>query len=104
MIRLTDEQWERIRQIGVLLPFLEDDPVSRARVAALREGLQNAGWTEGRNTRFDVRWTSTDPERIKADADDLAGLRPDVIVTGSNLVTTISRSCSDQPAIRLNPA
>ena len=89
-----------LKRIGVLLPFPEGDPLSQARVAALREGLQNAGWSEGRNARFDVRWTSTNPERIKVDAGELAGLRPDVIVTGSNLVTTIaSQLISDIPIV-----
>jgi hypothetical protein len=79
------QQGERMRRIGVLLPFSEGDPLSRARVVALREGLQNAGWSDGRNARFDFRWTSTDPDQIKDDAANLADLRPDVIVTGSNL-------------------
>jgi hypothetical protein len=53
------QQGERMRRIGVLMPLLADDPVGQARFAALREGLEKLGWTEGRNIRIDTRWTTT---------------------------------------------
>ena len=53
------EQGERMGRIGVLMPLAADDPVGQARIAALREGLEKLGWTEGRNIRIDIRWMTT---------------------------------------------
>jgi len=54
------QQPDRIRRVGVLIPLLAaDDPVGQARIAALREGLEKLGWTEGRNIRIDIRWMTT---------------------------------------------
>ena len=40
---------DRVRRIGVLTAFAEDDPEIRARLAAFRQGLEKRGWSEGRN-------------------------------------------------------
>src|SRR5215469_6570486 len=47
---------ERVRRIGVLMSTTADDPEGQARIAALHQGLQEWGWTLGRNARIDVRW------------------------------------------------
>ena len=52
------QQGERVRRIGVLMPLAADDPLGQARIAALREGLEKLGWTEGRNIRIDTRWAA----------------------------------------------
>src|SRR6266567_2489681 len=52
------QQPDRVRRIGVLMGFAENDSQTQAMVAAFREGLQKLGWTEGRNTRIDTRWTT----------------------------------------------
>jgi len=49
------QQPERIRVIGVLISTAADDPEGQARIAAFRQGLQELGWTEGRNVRIDTR-------------------------------------------------
>jgi putative ABC transport system substrate-binding protein len=88
------------KRIGVLMPFAESDPSAQARVAALRQGLQKAGWIEGRNARLEVRWASADLERMRIDAAELADWAPDIIVTGSNVMTTIvSRQFHDVPIV-----
>jgi putative tryptophan/tyrosine transport system substrate-binding protein len=76
---------ERVRRIGVLWPYPEADPDSRSRIVSLRRALQDLGWTEGRNLRFDYRWgaSADDRDRIRADAMELVALAPDVIVAGS---------------------
>ena len=51
------QQGDRIRRIGVLMGFAENDQNWQARLTALRTVLQERGWTDGRNVRFDVRWT-----------------------------------------------
>ena len=46
------QQPERIRRIGVLVPYAENDPEAKARFAAFLQGLQQLGWTDGRNVRI----------------------------------------------------
>jgi ABC-type uncharacterized transport system substrate-binding protein len=82
------QQGERMRRIGVLMPFAADDPVGQARIAAFREGLEKLGWTEGRNIRIDTRWTSTgDVESMQRFAKELVALQPDLILTQSTPIT-----------------
>jgi putative ABC transport system substrate-binding protein len=50
------QQGERMRRIGVLMSVAADDPESPVRVAAFEQGLQQLGWTAGRNVRIDYRW------------------------------------------------
>jgi putative tryptophan/tyrosine transport system substrate-binding protein len=59
------QQPERIRRIGVLLNSAADDPAAQSRLTAFLQGLQQLGWTHGRNVRIDIRWGADDPERIR---------------------------------------
>jgi putative tryptophan/tyrosine transport system substrate-binding protein len=77
------QQVERMRRIGVLMPFAADDPEAKARLAAFYQGLQQLGWTDGRNVRIDVRWGSGEPERIRRYATELVALAPDVILAST---------------------
>jgi putative tryptophan/tyrosine transport system substrate-binding protein len=82
------QQGERMRRIGVLMPLAADDPIGQARIAALREGLEKLGWTDGRNIRIDIRWTTTaDVESMQRFAKELVALQPDLIVTQSTPIT-----------------
>ena len=74
------QQDERIRRIGVLLPTAADDPESLARVGAFLQGVQELGWTDGRNVRIEYRWGSGNAERIQKSAAELVALAPDVIL------------------------
>lgn len=73
-------QPESIRRIGVLMPATADDPVFQARFGAFHQGLQEAGWTIGRNVRIDTRWASSDAADIRRHAVELVELAPDVIL------------------------
>jgi putative ABC transport system substrate-binding protein len=55
------QQADRMRRIGALLNLAADDPMGQARVAAFVQGLQAAGWSDGRNVRIDTRWAAADP-------------------------------------------
>jgi putative tryptophan/tyrosine transport system substrate-binding protein len=82
------QQPDRMRRIGVLMPLAADDPLGQARVAALREGLEKLGWTEGRNIRIDIRWMTTgNVESMQRFAKELVAQQPDLILTQSTPIT-----------------
>ena len=49
------QQRERMRRIGVLMSAMPDDPSQMTYLSALMQGLQELGWTIGRNVRVDYR-------------------------------------------------
>ena len=61
------QQPERVRRIGLLMGTA-DDPEGQARVIALKQGLQELGWTEGRNIQIETRFGGADVGRIRAHA------------------------------------
>jgi putative ABC transport system substrate-binding protein len=75
------QQPDRMRRIGVLTGLAADDPDAQARYAAFVKGLQQLGWTDGRNVRIDARWGAGDADDIRKYAAELAALAPDVILT-----------------------
>jgi putative ABC transport system substrate-binding protein len=74
------QQPERMRRIGVLMNMAADDPTGQTRLLAFAQALAQAGWTDGRNVRIDIRWGAGDPERIRKYAAELVALAPDVIL------------------------
>jgi putative ABC transport system substrate-binding protein len=86
------QQSDRMRRIGVVMAYAETDPNGQMQVAAFREHLQKLGWMEGSNLRIDLRFAAGDPARIRAFAEELLSLKPDLMVSNSNLVTTILQS------------
>ena len=77
------QQSERMRRVGVLMPLAADDPQSLRRLTAFVQGLQQLGWTDGRNVRIDVRWAAGDPDRFRRYAAELVALAPDVILAAA---------------------
>ena len=77
------EQGDRVRRIGVLIPSDENDPDGKLRYSAVTQVLAALGWIDGRNVRIDLRWGGGDPNRIRALAQELVGLQPDIIVTSA---------------------
>ena len=75
------QQGDRVRPIGLLMPFDENDPVSKTWGSAFTQALADLGWTDGRNVRMDLRWWGEDINRLRALAQELVGLLPDIIVT-----------------------
>ena len=81
-------QGDRVRRIGVLMGNYENDPDAKTRLSAFTQALAGLGWTDGRNVRMDLRWGGGDINRIRALAQKLVGLQPDIIVvTGSTDAT-----------------
>ena len=75
---------ERVRRIGVLMSTTADDPEGQARIAAFHQGLQERGWTLGRNARVDVRWGAFDADSSRHYATELVALAPEVIVASAS--------------------
>ena len=79
------QQPQRMRRIGMLIATREDDAEGQRRVALLRQGLKELGWTEGRNISVDYRWVGGDAARAKANAAELVSQKPDLIIANSTL-------------------
>src|SRR5215831_3599396 len=75
---------ERVRRIGVLMSTTADDPEGQARIAAFHQGLQERGWTLGRDARIDVRWGAFDADSSRHYATELVALAPEVIVASAS--------------------
>ena len=78
------QQGEHMRRIGVLMNGAADDPEGQARIAAFHQGLQELGWTLGRNARIDARWGAVDADSSRRYAAELVGLAPDVILASAS--------------------
>jgi putative ABC transport system substrate-binding protein len=78
---------ERLRRVGVLMHTTSDEPEAQVRIAAFLQGLQEAGWTVGRNVRIDTRWSTGDLARLRKDAEELVALGPDIILAGVGATT-----------------
>jgi hypothetical protein len=70
-----------MRRIGVFIDLAEGDPEGQARVAALKRGLHDLGWIEGRNLRIEPRWAAGEAARMRPLAEELVSLAPEVIVS-----------------------
>jgi putative tryptophan/tyrosine transport system substrate-binding protein len=79
-VTVRAQQAERMRRIGVIMNVAADDPEGQARIAAFHQGLQEQGWTLGRNARIDARWGAVDADSSRRYAAELVGLAPDVIL------------------------
>jgi putative ABC transport system substrate-binding protein len=93
----------RVRRIGVLMPAAADDPESLARVGAFLQGLQELGWTDGRNVRIEYRWGSGNAERIRKYGAELVALTPDVILaTGTSAMGPLQQGTRTVPIVFVN--
>jgi putative ABC transport system substrate-binding protein len=75
------QQGERVRRVGILLGIAEGNSEARSNLAAFYQGLQQLGWSDGRNVRFDERWGAGDADRTRKLAAELVELAPDVILS-----------------------
>jgi putative ABC transport system substrate-binding protein len=97
------QQAERVRRIGVLMTQAEDDPEGQTRLLALAQGLQESGWTIGRNVRIDTRWGQGDAERYRRYAAELVALAPDVIlVNGPAALAQLQQATRSVPILFVN--
>jgi ABC-type uncharacterized transport system substrate-binding protein len=94
------QQGERMRRIGVLMNLTADDLEGQARLTAFAQGLQQLGWTDGRNARIEYRWAVGDAEHIRKQAADLVALAPDAILaSGVPTVTALLQATRSVPVV-----
>ena len=94
------QQGERVRRIGVLMNSTADDAVSQDRLTAFVQGLQELGWTVGRNLQIDYRWGAGNVERYRTFAAELVALTPDILMTvGAPAVEALQRATRTVPIV-----
>jgi putative ABC transport system substrate-binding protein len=97
------QQSAPVRRIGLLAWGDENDPAAKTLVSAFTQALADLGWTDGRNVRIDFRWHGDDINRIPAIAQELVGLRPDIIVTNATPSTAaLARETGTIPIVFAN--
>jgi len=74
------QQGEKIRRIDILMPYAANDLEGQAHIAGFLQGLQQLGWSDGRNVRIDTRWVAGDAERVRRYAAESIALAPDIIL------------------------
>jgi putative tryptophan/tyrosine transport system substrate-binding protein len=90
---------ERMRRIGVLMGFPEDDPLTKARLAVFQQGLDRLGWLEGRNVRIDLRFAPAGAQ-AQVLAKELVALQPDVILAISTpIVSALQQTTRTVPIV-----
>ena len=97
------QQNERMRRIGVLMNRVTDDPEGQAYITAFLQGLQQLGWSEGRNMQIDIRWGANDAELDRRYAGELVALAPDVLLASGTLsVAALQRVARTLPIVFVN--
>jgi putative ABC transport system substrate-binding protein len=94
------QQPDRMRRIGVLMDMTQDDADASPRTVAFLRGLQQLGWTDGRNVRIDTRWTAGNADLQRRYATELVALAPDVILaTASPTVAALQAATRSVPIV-----
>ena len=94
------QQPDRMRRVGVLNSITADDPDAPPRIAAFAQGLQQLGWTIGRNVRIDYRWGASEAEQTRKHAAELVALSPDVLVgTTAAIVAALQQATRTVPIV-----
>jgi putative ABC transport system substrate-binding protein len=97
------QQGERVWRIGYLAGGDENNPLNKSYLSAFTQALAGLGWTDGRNVRLELRWGGGDINRIRALAQELVDLRPDIIVAGGNRATlSLQRETRTIPIVFAN--
>jgi putative tryptophan/tyrosine transport system substrate-binding protein len=102
---LTTHGQQRIRRIGVLMGPSATDPEGQKQAAALRRGLEELGWSSGRNIEMEFRWYGGDVEKARALARELVELRLDLLVAaGTPSLFALQQATRTTPILFVNVA
>ena len=94
------QQRERMRRVALLMSVGADDAEGQSRITAFVQGLQELGWSEGRNLRVEYRWAAGNADNIGKYAAELVAIKPDVIVgSGTPTVTSLGQATRTVPVV-----
>jgi putative tryptophan/tyrosine transport system substrate-binding protein len=94
------QQGDRVRRIGVLMQTADDDPEARVDLAAFLQGLEESGWTLGRNVQIDYRWGGVDAERARTYMTELLALTPDILLAvGDPVAAALQQATHTVPTV-----
>src|SRR5262245_22989702 len=94
-----------VRRIGVLVSLPADDPQAQARNAAFLQGLQQLGWTVGRNVTIDFRWGAANADNARKFAAELLAFRPDVLLApGTSTLAPLLQATRAVPIVFVHVA
>ena len=93
---------DRLRRVGILMPYPESDSEVQERVAEFRQELRKLGWAEGQNLKIDERWATDNMDRVRAYAAELINLEPDVIfIAGRRVVPVVQQQTRTIPTVAI---
>ena len=99
-VAVRAQQAERVRRIGVLMILAADDPQGQARLAGFQQGLQQLGWSDGRNVQIDIRRHENNADRARSYAQELIALAPDILLAeGTVSVTALQHVTRTLPMV-----
>src|SRR5436309_11684142 len=99
------QQGERVRRIGVLMGYAENDPEAQAWIRVLLQGLKEHGWIDGSTVRFDYRWATDNLKPMGSYAADLMALSPDLVVAAATpALAAVWRETRSVPIVFVNVA
>src|SRR5262249_40085819 len=91
---------DRVRRIGIVMPYARGDAETDARIRAFEQELAKLGWTDGGNVQFDERWTTDNMDTVRAQAASLVASNPDVIVAvGGRVIPILMRLSRSIPIV-----
>jgi putative ABC transport system substrate-binding protein len=94
------QQGERMRRIGIVMPFAKGDSDGEARIRAFKQELAKLGWTDGGNIQFDERWPADNMDLVRSHAASLVASNPDIIVaSGGRIVPVLMRLTRSIPIV-----
>src|SRR5262249_11154669 len=99
------QQQSRMRRIGVLMAYAEDDLEAQAWIRTLLQGLKEHGWIDGSTARFDYRWATGNLKPMGSHAAELMALNPDLIVAAATpALEAVWRESRARPLVFVNVA
>ena len=94
------QQGERMRRIGILMPYPKGDPELTMRLQAFQQELAKLGWTQGVSVQLDERWTGDDMDRVRSEAASLVKSNPDAILaTGGRVIPVLLQLSRSVPIV-----
>ena len=103
--RATAQQPQRVRQVGVLMSYLESDAEAQEWARVFVRALDSLGWRDGVNLKLHYRWRGAGSEMLRANAAELAGMGLDAVLAGATpAAIALKRATQSVPVVFANVA